>query len=40
MIGFLLGGFSGLINLNLKGYARTLSPEVEGEIEPQQYPEA
>ncbi|HUT27727.1 MAG TPA: DUF373 family protein [Methanomassiliicoccales archaeon] len=40
MIGFLLGGFSGLINLNLKGYARKLSPEVEGEIEPQQYPEA
>ncbi|TFG57499.1 MAG: DUF373 family protein [Methanomassiliicoccus sp.] len=40
MVGFLLGGFSGLINLNLKGYARKLSSEVEGEIEPQQYPEA
>ncbi len=39
-VGFLLAGFSGLININLRNYARQGGPGDEKEGEPHDYPEA
>jgi putative membrane protein len=40
LIGFLLAGFSGLINLNMRNYSQVEQDEVAKEPEPQDYPEA
>jgi len=40
LIGFLLAGFGGLINMNMKTYSRKKSDNTEHEVEPIIYPEA
>ncbi|HIH76461.1 MAG TPA: DUF373 family protein [Methanomassiliicoccales archaeon] len=40
IVGFLLAGFSGLINMNMRSYARMARQAQEAEVEPQNYPEA
>jgi len=40
VIGFLLAGFSGLINMNMRSFTRMSKQAQEAEPEPQNYPEA
>jgi putative membrane protein len=40
VVGFLLAGFSGLINMNMRNFSRMAKQAQEGEPEPQNYPEA
>lgn len=40
VIGFLLAGFSGLINMNMRSFTRMVKQAQEAEPEPQNYPEA
>jgi uncharacterized membrane protein len=40
IVGFLLAGFSGLMNMNMRNYARLVKVPEETEPEPQNYPEA
>lgn len=40
VVGFLLAGFSGLINMNMRNYTRMAKEAQEMEPEPQHYPEA
>ncbi len=40
VIGFLLAGFSGLINMNMRSFTRMAKQAQEAEPEPQNYPEA
>ncbi|NLX48091.1 MAG: DUF373 family protein [Euryarchaeota archaeon] len=40
VVGFLLAGFSGLLNMNMRNYARMVKEAQEREPEPQNYPEA
>ncbi len=40
VVGFLLAGFSGLINMNMRNFTRMAKQAQEAEAEPQNYPEA